>query len=258
VRCQAVTCRRHAAILAVGGRGDGDAVFPPGRGCAVSAARHGSRTRRQICTSGRSKSNQRKKIQRSRNSSLHTVICARIESQLKADTYLSTHIAVTMHPVQATAPRFVRLLLNASRSAASNSACISSSTHASSSSSFSHISNHKRTLFTTKHSAMSAAGHGTIERRFEKHGPVRGTPAPSPHSLDLDQHRVDRPDIKASYIDTHCHMFTTLSLMKAVCSFPHSTTRIQQKSADNPRNSGTNPSPKTGWICLQGACFRPM
>ncbi|KAA8896086.1 hypothetical protein FN846DRAFT_292051 [Sphaerosporella brunnea] len=69
-----------------------------------------------------------------------------------------------MHPFQATAPRFVRLLLNASRSAASNSACVSSSTHASSSSSFSHISNHRRNLLTTKHSAMSTVLENVVSK----------------------------------------------------------------------------------------------
>ncbi|KAF8253064.1 Metallo-dependent hydrolase [Wilcoxina mikolae CBS 423.85] len=34
------------------------------------------------------------------------------------------------------------------------------------------------------------------------------------NSLSLDAHYIDRPDVKASYIDTHCHLFTTLQMMQ--------------------------------------------
>jgi hypothetical protein len=131
-----------------------------------------------------------------------------------------------MHPLQAT-PRFVRLLLNAPRSTSSST--YSSSTHASFCSSFSRISNHRRTLFTTERSAMSLAGHNAREREFERYGPAGRRMGPSSNSQDLDRHRIDRPDIKASYIDTHCHMFTTFSMMKEVCSCQTSTARTRNR-----------------------------
>lgn len=34
--------------------------------------------------------------------------------------------------------------------------------------------------------------------------------------LSLEGHIIDRPDVKTTYVDTHCHLFTTLQMLKDV------------------------------------------
>jgi len=45
------------------------------------------------------------------------------------------------------------------------------------------------------------------------HGPGQEQPKPR-------RHYIDRPIVKAPYIDTHCHLFTTLQMMQEVVLFP--------------------------------------
>jgi len=61
---------------------------------------------------------------------------------------------------------------------------------------------------------MAAPGHHALNKKPQ--GARSGPRRPSNNSLSLYGHRIDRPDVKAAYIDTHCHLFTTLQMMKEV------------------------------------------
>lgn len=54
---------------------------------------------------------------------------------------------------------------------------------------------------------MTAPGHAALG------GPDEGNPK---KYLTLEQHRLDRPEIETTWVDTHCHLFTTLKMLKGV------------------------------------------
>jgi len=62
---------------------------------------------------------------------------------------------------------------------------------------------------------MAARGH-----RARRGSSTARTHGRGKSSLSLNAHYIDRSDVKAPYIDTHCHLFTTLQMMQEVVLLP--------------------------------------
>ncbi|KAI5845716.1 hypothetical protein DFP73DRAFT_547057 [Morchella snyderi] len=62
--------------------------------------------------------------------------------------------------------------------------------------------------------SMTAPGHSALGNSVQGNLPFRRPEIGLKRHFTLEEHRLDRPEIETTWVDTHCHLFTALKMLK--------------------------------------------